>query len=60
VSIVVLLLTLLTPTSRPEVQHPNLESWGVCRAPETDSELERCGGLAWSIDLEAQHLLEVK
>ena len=53
-SIAALLISLWLTSPMPRVEHPNLEAWGVCRAPETDTQVERCGGLPWSLDLEVR------
>ena len=53
-SLTFFLLSLWLSSAPPKVEHPNLETWSVCKSPETDTEVERCGGLPWSLDLEVQ------
>lgn len=46
-------LQMVPPVERPYLGH-------LCINPATDADLERCFGLRWSIDLEAQHQLGVR
>jgi len=46
-------LAITASTPNPKVDHPRLEEFGFCIDPATDSEVERCGGLPWTIDMDA-------